>query len=137
MKIIRLTNQDKSFYSTLGPFLARRDVEREIGYKIYDDDGKVWITALELKKVVGFCYLWEKTKAHYQIGSCYVVEKYRQQGVFRQLFNSAIKDIKGVVTMTTKNKYLMEMIADEGFMESKKRGSFTEYAKEYGSNESV
>jgi GNAT superfamily N-acetyltransferase len=136
MKIIRLTNKDKNFYSTLGQFLARRDVDNEIGYRIYDDDGKVWIIALEMKKAVGFCYLWQKTKSHYQIGSCYVVERYRQKGIFRKLFNNAIKDIKGVVTMTTKNKYLIEMLTNEGFLEGKQRGSFIEYVKEYGINES-
>jgi len=136
MKIIRLTNQDRNFYNTLGPFLARRDIEREIGYKIYDDDDKEWLVATEMNKIVGFCYIQEKPKSHYRIGSCYVVDRYRQKGVFKELFKNATKNIKGgIVTLTTKNKYLCEMLIKEGFMGGKKRGSFTEYIKEFGVDE--
>jgi len=137
MKIKRLTNQDKNFYNTLGPFLARRDIEREIGYKVYDDDGKEWLIATEMNKIIGFCYIQEKPKSHYRIGSCYVVDKYRQKGVFKELFKNAIKNIKGVATMTTKNKHLMGMLIKHGFTESKQRGSFTEYSKEFGVDEEV
>jgi predicted GNAT family N-acyltransferase len=132
MKIIRKTNQDKDFYTLLGPYLARRDVEREIGYKIYDDDEKTWLVATDNDRVVGFCYLWEKSKHRYQIGSCYVIEDHRQRGVFRNLLTDATKTIHGNVTLTTKNRNLKEMLLNDGFAEKQVKGSFIEYAKEYG-----
>jgi len=134
MKIIRRTNRDEGFYTLLGPFLARRDVEREIGYKIYDDDGKVWLIAMENEKIIGFCYLWEKPN-RYQVGSCYVLEGRRQKGVFRKLLSAATKNIKGNVTLTTKNKNLKDMLLKEGFTAKQLRGSFTEYVKEFGADE--
>ncbi|MFZ3132739.1 MAG: GNAT family N-acetyltransferase [Desulfosporosinus sp.] len=135
MKIIRRTNQDKDFYVLLGPFLARRDIEREIGYRIYDDDGKMWLIAKDAELIIGFCYLWEKTGSRYQIGSCYVLESYRQRGVFRNLLANATRNINSNVTLTTKNKNLKEMLIKEGFTTKQQKGSFTEYVKGYGVNE--
>jgi len=136
MKILRMTNKDKGFYATLGPFLARRDVEREIGYQIYDDDGKDWLIAVEMKKVVGFCYLWKKPK-HYQIGSCYVIENYRQRGIFRDLLAEATKSIIGVVTLITNSKIIKELLEKEGFAVKKEGGGFVEYSKEYRAVENI
>ena len=135
MKIIRRTNQDKDFYALIGPFLARRDVEREIGYKIYDDDDKVWLIAIDSERIVGFCYLWEKAKHRYQIGSCYVTEDHRQKGVFRKLLTNATKNIKGSATLTTKNENLRKMLIKDGFVVKKTKGSFVEYVKEFGADE--
>lgn len=130
IRIIRRTNKDKDFYTLMGPFLARREIEKEIGYKIYDDDEKVWLIAKEGKEVQGFCYLLEKPKGKYQIGSCYVVAEYRCKGIFKDLLNEALKGLKGTVIMTTKNKYLREVLLDNGFIPAKERGSYTEYVKE-------
>lgn len=138
MKIERLTNRDKTFYPTLGPFLARREVEKEIGYPVYDDDDKSWFIALNGKEVLGFCYLQEKKKGHYQIGSCYVVSGHRHKGIFRSLLNEAMGGgINGSVILITRNEYLMELLTEEGFIENKKRGSFIEYLKELSGDETV
>ncbi len=130
MKIFQMDNKDKGFYTTMGPFLARREIEKEIGYKIYDDDGKVWFTVIDGKKTIGFCYRFEKSKGNYQVGSCYVVEEERNNGIFKQLLNEATKDIHGTVTLTTKNKYLTAMLINEGFNVEKAKGSFVEFRKE-------
>ena len=137
MKILRMTNQDKAFYSIMGPFLARREIEKEIGYPIYDDDGKVWFIALKGKEVIGFCYIAEKKKQHYQLGSYYVIKGNRHKGVFRILFNNAIDGVNGTIALTTKNDYVKEFLAEEGFTVTQARGGFTEYSKEYGANETV
>lgn len=130
LKIIRLTNRDPRFYPMLGPFLARRDVEKEIGYKVYDDDGKEWLIAVDDGQVAGFCYLWPRPKGRYQIGSCYVKEESRRKGVFGKLLKEALSGVKGAVTLTTKNPTLKATLLKEGFAELRARGAFTEYVKE-------
>ncbi len=130
MKILRRTNKDADFYQLLGPFLANRTVEREIGYKIYDDPEKVWLIARELNNVQGFCYLLEKKKGSYQVGSCYVVEEYRQLGIFKTLLDKATNGLSGKIQLTTKNPVLAKVLVDRGFTPGKNRGSFTEYMKE-------
>lgn len=130
MKIISIANHEPKFYSLLGPFLARRSVEREIGYKIYDDDDKTWFIALEGKMVVGFCYRQEKPKGSYQIGSCYVVESCRGKGVMRKLLECAMDGITGTVQLTTKSPALQKILIGDGFEELGGRGSFTRYGRE-------
>lgn len=54
--LVELTNTDKRFYLTLGPFLANRDVVKQVGGPIWDDDTKTWLVAVDkrTKKVLGF-----------------------------------------------------------------------------------
>ena len=127
MEIITLTNQDERFYPLMGPFMARRDVEKEIGYKIYDDDGKVWFVALEDGAVIGFCYRWEKSTGCFQIGSCYTVPEHRGKGVFQALLSAAMHGISGRVQMTTNNPQVMSILEKHGFTALTQRGSFKQY----------
>ena len=130
MEIIQLTNQDERFYPLLGPFLARREVEKEIGYRIYDDDGKVWFVALEDGRVIGFCYRLEKPKGTFQIGSCYTVPEHRGKGVFQKLLDEALKGISGHVHLTTKNPVIAEMLEKRGFVVRTQKGTFKQYGRE-------
>lgn len=130
MKIVRLTNTEQRFYLLLGPFLARREIEKEIGYKLYDDDDKEWFVALDDDIVMGFCYRQEKPKGSYQIGSCYVVEKHRRRGVLKNLLAEATRNITGDIYLTTRNLVLQQMLLSKGFDELSKRGSFTRYGRQ-------
>jgi GNAT superfamily N-acetyltransferase len=140
MKITRKTNKDECFYGLIGPFLARREIEREIGYKIYDDDEKQWLIAIDTDpvthniRVIGFCYVLAKSKDHYQVGSCYVIEDYRHKGVFKKLLIEACSGIKGTVSLVTKNKNLITMLTKERFVRAGARGSFIEFRKEFKGN---
>lgn len=54
--LIELTNTDRTFYPTLGPFLARRDVHKTIGGVPWDDDTKTWLVLKDpARGVLGFC----------------------------------------------------------------------------------
>lgn len=130
MQIVRLTNRDIEFYITLGPYLARRGIEKDVGYKIYDDDNKEWFVAFVDDELAGFCYLQAIGKAGYQIGSCYVRGKYRDKGVIKRLLAEAITGLTGTVQITTKSKTLQKVITDMGFVTVGQRGSFTRYGKE-------
>lgn len=130
MEIICITNKDPRFYPFMGPFLAKRSVEQEIGYKIYDDDDKEWFVAVEENiGVIGFCYRQERSAGKYQIGSCYVLKDYRQKGIFKQLLDRAINDVHGMITITTRNEHLRELLIKRGFTIHTKKGSYTEYRR--------
>ena len=128
--IVCINNKDNRFYPLMGPFLARREVEKEIGYKIYDDDDKEWFVVLEGGSVIGFCYRLEKPKGTFQVGSCYTVEGHRRKGVFKKLLAQATKGISGYVHMTTRSALLRETLLKNGFSETGQRGSFTKYGRE-------
>lgn len=54
-ELIELTNTDRAFYPTLGPFLANRDVIKTVGGPIWDDDTKTWFLLKDKKHgVMGF-----------------------------------------------------------------------------------
>jgi len=125
LEIRRMTNRDDVFYQLMGPYLARREVEKEIGFPIYDEDGKEWFVAIDDGAVVGFCY---RFKGH--IGSCYVVEERRRQGLFRQLLKAAMKDATGTIAIRTKSEIMKALLEKEGFASVGNRGSFIEYRKE-------
>lgn len=129
MEIRVITNRNPGFYTLMGPFLARRNIENEIGYRIYDDDDKEWFVALQDDRVVGFCYRQRRSEGRYLIGSCYVVEAYRNQGVFRSLFDAATEGIKGTVSMTTRSDVVRDFLLAQGFTAAQTKGSFTEYKK--------
>ncbi|MFC7331372.1 hypothetical protein [Marinactinospora rubrisoli] len=52
--LVELTNTDHTFYPTLGPFLARREVHAYLGGNVWDDDAKTWIVARHRRRTVGF-----------------------------------------------------------------------------------
>lgn len=49
-----LTNTDRQFYPTLGPFLASRDVVKAVGGPVWDDDAKTWLVVVKGREVLGF-----------------------------------------------------------------------------------
>lgn len=130
MQIVVLTNKDRRFYQLIGPFLARREIEKETGYKLYDDDDKEWFVAIDGDTAIGFCYRQERPKGSYQIGSCYVVEEYRSKGVFKKLLAQAMQNIEGNVYLTTKNPALRQLLLSSGFEELGQRGSYTRYGRQ-------
>ncbi len=136
VKVTRMTNKDKGFYSLLGPYLARRSVEKELGYRIYDDDEKTWFIAKETNDVQGFCYLAEKSDGKYQVGSCYVVHEYRKKGIFGKLIDAAVMAAgEGLVFVTTNSKVMQDILVAKGFEPAKQKGSFVEYMKELKTND--
>lgn len=60
--LTEMTNQDKRFYPTMGPFLANKDVHKALGGVPWDEDTKTWIVAKRGRKVVGFCAINQGSK---------------------------------------------------------------------------
>lgn len=129
MTILKLTNQDKRFYPIMGPYLANRQIEKEVGYQLYDDPGKVWMVAKNGARVIGFCYLWKKSKTRYDIGSCYAP---KNGGVFTEMLSTALKNLQppGVITISVMRDEFREAILKAGFQVKKELKNITEYMKE-------
>ncbi len=54
VSLVTLTNSDRGFYTTLGPYLANRDVVKAVGGPIWDDDTKTWLVVKDGRTVLGF-----------------------------------------------------------------------------------
>lgn len=78
VELLVLTNTDRRFYPTLGPFLANRDVVKAVGGPIWDDDAKTWLVLRDNRKgVLGFCAVSA------QGGRMTVESLYTRQGLSR------------------------------------------------------
>jgi ribosomal protein S18 acetylase RimI-like enzyme len=98
MKIRKMTNESPGFYETLGPYLANREVIRDLGIPPWDDDGKAWFVATKGRRVLGFC-AYTRTGAKVHLESAYVVPEARGAGVYDALFRARLEDIEGPATM--------------------------------------
>lgn len=74
-KLTTLTNTDRDFYRLVGPFLGRRDVHKQVGGPIYDDEGKTWIVATDGRHVAGFIGIRSGARIQGAVAeSCYLAD---------------------------------------------------------------
>lgn len=90
-----LTNADPQFYAVMGPFLSKREIVKELGFSVWDDDGKAWIVARVDGAVAGFCGVLVG-KGIAQVTSFYVLPAYRKQGIGAGLLQDALEYAAGV-----------------------------------------
>lgn len=90
-QITALTNTDTEFYATMGPFLANRDVVKQVGDKIWDDEGKTWYIARENGTVVGFVAVTQ-LRTSTRMESLYLVDPSRTD-IATALVAQATKDV--------------------------------------------
>lgn len=92
----KLTNLDRSFYPTMGPFLARREIAKEVGGHIWDDDNKRWYVAVEGRKVAGFAAARDGS-ARVTFQSAYTLPDYRRRGVYADAAAGPPRRLRGPV----------------------------------------
>jgi GNAT superfamily N-acetyltransferase len=128
VQVKRMTNRDREFYPTMGPFLARRDIERELGGRIYDDDDRVWYVAMSRGRVTGFCSARQtKTGAVYL--SDYVLPAHRRRGVYRALWDMRAGEFPGDATAVCTAASL-PMFQKGGFTVARMKGKFHVVSRE-------
>lgn len=126
----RLTREDPEFYQLLGPFLSRREIVRELGYPVWDDDGKVWYVAQEDGRVVGFAAL-RRDNGKTILTSAYVVPERRRQGIYRLLFDARLREAlaPGTVIEAVVTPQATGMFEQRGFERVGMRGRYTRYRR--------
>jgi len=70
----------------MGKFLSKRDIVKELGNNIWDDDNKTWIIAIKGDMVLGFCAFIPK-KHKIEFCSDYVLPEYRNNKIYDKLFS--------------------------------------------------
>jgi GNAT superfamily N-acetyltransferase len=120
--IVKITNQDKSFYEKVGKFLARREIVAEIGAPIWDDDGKIWFIAdSESLGVLGIIAIKKN-----ELCSFYVLPGSRGQLIGYALINYAINNADNPNTLkATASESGKSLFEKFNFKSIKQRGKFT------------
>lgn len=123
-------NADPGFYEDVGPFFGSRQVERELGYKMYDDSGRVWLIAKAGQKIAGVSsYEIKGDKA--LLRSTYVIPEFRQKGLYKAFCDIREREVKGAeISVTAKADSLMVANWEKrGYTEHSRRGKFIVFKK--------
>ncbi len=125
IEIDSIDNTSAAFYDLIGPFLARRSIEKEVGGRMYDDDGKTWFIATINAKIVGFCAGIPRGKEVHFV-SAYVLPDYRGKSVYRTLCTARDAFFAGKPARVTCKASNAAFLRSLGFKTKRKKGSFLE-----------
>lgn len=112
--IERLTRESPSFFGRMGPFLSRREIVRELGSPVWDDDGAVWFVAVYSGATIGFCACRRGSRVM-TFGSDYVAPAHRGRGVYELLFQARMSEFSGSVTRAVARPSAVDMYRTHGF----------------------
>jgi GNAT superfamily N-acetyltransferase len=129
-EIRTLTNADPDFYPLMGPFLSRRDIVNALSGPVWDDDGKVWLVAVEGDRVVGFCAYRVAAKVTL-FCSAYVHPDRRGAGIYDALFRERLAQAGNLRPRmrATVSAYAAGTFRRYGFTAVGKRGRYTVFEK--------
>lgn len=89
-----MANDDPRFYPLIGPFLSRREIVAELGFPVWDEEGKTWFVAIENGSAIGFCAVRRDGKGAV-FCSDYVIPVYRRRGLYTRLFEARLAWLQG------------------------------------------
>jgi GNAT superfamily N-acetyltransferase len=123
-EMIRLTSKDPRFYPLLGPYLARRDVARELGGRPWDDPGKQWWAVTAADEAAGFA---AAVAGPDQVWLCsaYVLPSWRGQGLHSILVAARLGSFPGSVLEAVCTPAGLRAYRSAGFTETSVKGRFT------------
>ena len=87
LQIRTMSNVHPDFYRLIGPLMGSRQVEREVGIRLYDDEDKEWYVAW----VDGF-FAGVASVRGPVVSDCYVRPAYRNNGALTAMLTSIVKD---------------------------------------------
>ena len=122
--IKKFDNKHSLFYLTLGPYLSRKEIVKELGSPVWDEENKLWFVALSNRQsVMGFCAVTFQKKWA-TCCSDFVLPHIRRQGIYKMLFKKRFECLKGWQIRATATDMSKEIYLKAGFYETGKRGRF-------------
>lgn len=123
-KVLKLDNSNPDFYVIMGKYLSRRDIVKEIGGNVWDDDGKVWFIALNGDEVQGWVAVTvNKSVATYC--SDYVLQAHRGSDIEGILFDARDKEYNHLEVRATVSTTALKPYLSRGFCEIRTNGQYT------------
>lgn len=114
-----MTNSSPQFYTIMGRFLARREIVKELGAPLWDDDGKLWWVAFVNGKVGGFAAVRGPF-----LCSAFVLPEYRGKGVYRALVDVRLRETTGSLRAVATDA-ATHALSQAGFRFVETRGRFS------------
>ena len=119
----------QAFYAEMGCFFASKNIRKEIGEPMSNDENYVWWLVRDKRNnfIVGFSAL-EINKQKAKFRSSYVLSHYRNQGVYDSLIKEKISWAKQnniLEIKTVASPVASSICAKNGFAEYNKRGKYS------------
>lgn len=109
LQIRTMSNVHPEFYRLIGPLMGSREVEREVGIRLYDDEDKEWYTAWQGAAFVGVASIRGSV-----VSDCYVKPHFRCRGALTAMVQSIIMNHPGKLRATC-TKLSAGVFAEAGF----------------------
>lgn len=131
-RVIQLNNKDERFYPMVGPLLSRREVVKELGFPIWDEDGKEWFVVTDRNQVIGVSAVRVEKGKKAVLCSAYVKPSHRRKGIYRALTEArevwikrqGVKDTVAAATAAT-----LPLLQAKGFSVVRVAGRYTHVRK--------
>lgn len=117
-QIRRMSNANPDFYRMLGPLMGSRQVEKEVGIRLYDDEDKEWYTAWHGGVFAGVASVRGSV-----VSDCYVKPSFRCNGALTALLSSIVTD-SGHSLKASCTKMSAGVFEKAGFVEVKRTKNF-------------
>lgn len=124
MVVSKVKTKSKSFYADIGPYLANREVSKEIGYHIYDDDKTDWFICRLGSELVAFANC-RRASNSVTICSCYTLADHRRKGAMRAIVTAIKSEYAGTLLRVSANVNSRSLFSSEGFKRVRDNGAFT------------
>lgn len=121
LRVRLMTNRQGGFYEAVGPFLGRRDIVKELGGPVWDDDGKTWSVAMSAGKAIACVGVMPTGK----IASLYVIPERRREGVATRLLEKALATAAVDAFSATATPASVKVFEQQGFIAVGMRGCYT------------
>lgn len=128
MRIVKVDNATAGFYALVGPLLSRREIVKEIGGTVWDDDGKTWWVAVLGGRTIG-CVAAREIGGHMVYGSAYVLPEFRRRGVYRALVLARDEATGDAPVRATCTDASLPVLLARGFAVTGAKGRFTKVAR--------
>jgi hypothetical protein len=115
---LHTSNADDGFYELVGPLLSRREIVKELGNPVWDDDGKQWTVAIAGDDVLGICAAHKKS-----ICSFYVKPGNRGMTIGYALLYECLKNNPDV-TNAVATESSCDLFVAAGFTQTGERGRY-------------
>lgn len=118
MRVEKLNRGDAMFYQRLGPIFGSREIGKEVGISVYDDEDKVFYAAFEGDVMLGIASVRKGL-----VSDCWTAPQHRFKGALTAILSTILKDsgaLRATCTPASVNVFLRA-----GFVKVGSIGKFT------------
>lgn len=128
--ILVYNHSDIELWRNIGIYCVCTSIIKELGINITSNENCIWFLYFKNDELCGFCCA-EKRKNYVYFKHDYVVEKYRNNGIYKTLFEFRLLYFQDIDIKATCNNNSLSQYLKNGFEIKRKNGKFTNVERTY------